>query len=90
MSVTASVSCFRFSFMASDAAEEDIPLNEEELAISGERIRLIVKAFLARDLWNTSEFYEVLNTTSPSVLKAREVLESHDIYQALLQDKEGN
>ena len=72
------------------AVEEDIPLDEEGFQVSRERIRLIVKAFLARDLWNTSEFYEVLNSSSPSVLKAREVLESHEIYQALLQDKEGN
>ena len=75
--------------LISYAAKEDVPLNEEEFGISKERIRLIVKAFLARDLWDTSGFYEVLNTSSPSVLKAREVLESLEIYQALLQDKEG-
>lgn len=72
------------------AAEENIPLNEEEFEISRERLRLVVKAFIARDLWSTSEFYEVLNSSSPSVLKAREVLESREIYQALLQDMAGN
>jgi hypothetical protein len=38
-------------------------------------------------LWNTSEFYEVVNEENPSVLQALEVLEKQGIYQALLQEK---
>jgi len=71
------------------AEGEGITLNEEEFGISRERIRLLVKSFLARDLWNSSGFYQVLNTYNPSVLKAVEVLEGHDTYQALLQVKKG-
>jgi hypothetical protein len=41
---------------------------------------------MARDLWNTSEFYEVINKENPSVVKALEVLEEQGKYQALLQD----
>jgi carboxyl-terminal processing protease len=50
-------------------------------------MRMILKAYIARDLWNTTEFYQVYNTTNPSVLKAIEVLESQHTYQALLQSK---
>jgi carboxyl-terminal processing protease len=67
--------------------EEGLPLSEEDLEISRERIRIIMKAYLARDLWNTSEFYQVVNTSEPSVLKAIELLMSHEIYQALLEVK---
>ena len=66
---------------------EGLPLNEEDFEISSERIGLVLKAYLARDLWNTNEFYQVMNTCNPSVMKAIEVLESFEIYQALLQVK---
>ena len=67
--------------------EEGLPLSGEDFEISRERIRLLMKAYLARDLWNTSEFYQVINTSEPSVLKAIELLKSQEIYQALLEVK---
>lgn len=70
------------------AAEEDLEFNEEDFNISREHIKLVIKAYIARDLWNSSEFYQVFNTSNPSVLKATEVLDGQDIYQALLQSKQ--
>jgi carboxyl-terminal processing protease len=69
------------------ASEEDLAFVAADYKVSREHIRLILKAYIARDLWNTSEFYQVFNTSNPSVLKAIEVLESQDTYQALLQSK---
>ena len=46
-----------------------------------------MKAYMARDLWNTSEFYEVINKQNPTVTKALEVLRQQGIYQALLEEK---
>ncbi len=69
------------------ASGEGLAFNEEDFGISREHIRLVLKSYIARDLWNTSEFYQVLNVSNPSVLKAIEVLESQDIYQALLLSK---
>jgi carboxyl-terminal processing protease len=70
------------------ASREDLVFNEEDFKVSREHIRLVLKSYIARDLWNTSEFYQVLNASNPSVLKAIEVLEGQDIYQALLQSKQ--
>ncbi len=87
---------FRDEFLVSDeildqltryAAEQDLAFNEEEYSVSREHIRLMVKAYMARDLWNTSEFYEIVNAENPSVLKALEVLGDRALYQALLQEK---
>ncbi len=70
------------------ATAEDLAFDKEDFNVSKEHIRLILKAYIARDIWNSSEFYQVYNTVNPSVLKAIEVLESQDIYQALLQSKQ--
>jgi carboxyl-terminal processing protease len=74
--------------MIAYATEEDLEYDKEDFDISREHIRLVLKAYVARDLWNSSEFYQVFNTTNPSVLKAIEVLNGQDIYQALLQSKQ--
>jgi carboxyl-terminal processing protease len=74
--------------MIAYATDEDLEYNEEDFNISREHIRLVLKAYIARDLWNSSEFYQVFNTSNPSVLKAIEVLDGQDIYQALLQSKQ--
>ena len=74
--------------MIAYATEEDLEYDKEDFDISREHIRLVLKAYVARDLWNSSEFYQVFNTTNPSVLKAIEVFNGQDIYQALLQSKQ--
>jgi carboxyl-terminal processing protease len=74
--------------MIAYATEEDLDYNEEDFNISREHIRLVLKSYVARDLWNSSEFYQVFNTTNPSVLKAIEVLNGREIYQALLHPKQ--
>jgi carboxyl-terminal processing protease len=74
--------------MIAYASEEDLAYNEEDFNVSREHIRLVLKAYIARDLWNSSEFYQVFNTSNPSVLKAIEVLDGQAIYQALLESKQ--
>jgi carboxyl-terminal processing protease len=70
------------------AAEEDLAFNVDEFNTSREHIRLMLKSYIARDLWSTSEFYQVFNASNASVLKAIEVLDRRDIYQALLQTRQ--
>ncbi len=69
------------------AAAAGLPFQEKDFEMSREYISLLLKAYLARDLWSTSEFYQIINTSVPSVLKATEVLENQRLYQALLQEK---
>jgi len=73
--------------LTSHATDQDLAFNDENYETSKEHIRLLVKAYMARDLWTTSEFYEIVNEGNHNVVKALEVLEKQGVYQALLQDK---
>ena len=68
------------------AADQDLPFNEDDFEVSSRYIKSLMKAYLARDLWNTSEFYEIINLDNPSVIKAIEVLDGPGLNQALQQD----
>ena len=72
--------------LISYATEEGLEYNSDDFEASGDYIKLLTKAYVARDLWNTSEFYEIINEENPSVIKAIEVLDGPGINQALLQD----
>jgi carboxyl-terminal processing protease len=87
---------FRDEFQVSDqmldelttyAAEQDLPFDAGDFGVSREHMRMMMKAYIARDLWTTSESYEIANQENPSVMKAMEVLDGQGIYQALLQQK---
>jgi len=64
------------------AESEGLPASEEGLEISGDKISLLLKAYIARDLWDTSEFYEIYNQGDPIVQKATEVLNNWERYIA--------
>ncbi len=68
------------------AEKEGLALDEEDLAISEENIKLVLKSYIARDLWDTNEFYQVINKSNHSLHKAIEVLEENELYQAALQN----
>ena len=42
------------------------------------------KALVVRDLWSSSEFFEIVNNRSPVVRKAVEMLHNQSRYQAAL------
>lgn len=87
---------FQKSFVVTDkilhelikyAEKENIPEDKEAIEVSGEKIRLLIKAYIARDIWNTSEFYQIVNEEDPRYLKAIEILNNWDFYLALLMKK---
>ena len=51
------------------------PADEDERQRSLPRIRLHLKALVARDLWDISEYFEIMNTENPLVQKALELME---------------
>ncbi|MBN2214974.1 MAG: S41 family peptidase [Bacteroidales bacterium] len=59
---------------------------QEELSLSGNQIRSLMKAYIARDLWGTNEFYQILNEDDPKLMKSIQVLENWEKYQLLLQN----
>jgi carboxyl-terminal processing protease len=67
------------------AEKEKIPRSEEGLKISGNYLKLLLKAYIARDLFSSSEFFNILNSIDKTYLRAVEVLENPAEYRKTLQ-----
>ena len=67
--------------------KEKIEKDEEQFKESTDDFKLIIKALIARDLWNTSEFYQFINTEDKTFKKAVEVLKDKKLYDKRLQGK---
>ena len=63
------------------AENENLPRNHDELELSESRIALTLKAYIARDLWSTSEFYEIINEQDRNFRKAVEVMNHWETYE---------
>lgn len=70
------------------AEKEGLPLVEADYEKSYERISLLAKAYIARDLWDTSEFYRIINEVDPIFIKAKEVSNNAALYEAKLKLRE--
>lgn len=58
------------------AGSEGLDFNEADWNVSEEQISLLVKSYMARDLWGMEYFFEVYNTSDEVFLKAVEILEN--------------
>lgn len=76
-----------FQAMVDFAGKEDVKPAGDDLAVSGEQIRNLMKAYIARDLWSTSEFYQVINSSDIKFKKALDAIENWDKYEKMLQQK---
>lgn len=85
---------FNESFSVSDemisdlvhlAEKEGIAPDQEEISVSGDRMKLIIKGLVARDIWDMSEFYEVVNKEDAGFLKAIQILQHADQYLGKLE-----
>ena len=47
-------------------------------------IRLQLKALIARDVWNTNEYFQIINTDNEALKKALEIIENTQKYDKLL------
>jgi len=68
------------------AENNDLPFNEKDYAVSGKEIELLIKAYIARDIWTTSEFYKVLNTSNNSISKAIAIMRDTETYYRKLSN----
>jgi carboxyl-terminal processing protease len=62
---------------------KDLLLSEE----ARKYVLTIIKAYIARDIWGNSEFYQVLNQTEEEFISALHVLENWQAYLTKLQLK---
>lgn len=56
--------------------KDNLTASRKDLEASGNQIRLLIKAYIARDLWNSSEFFEIYNTGDKMVQKAVYVMKN--------------
>lgn len=61
--------------------------NREQLMISGTLIKTQLKAYVARDLWGTSAYYQIMNVIVPAVQKSVEVIENKKTYSQILSER---
>jgi len=67
------------------ASKEGVPENKEELELSKERLKIQMKALFARDLFEQSNYVEVINRMNPAVIKAFEIISNKKEYKSLLK-----
>jgi len=85
---------FKNNFVISDdiinglieyAQNEGVEYKHADFKKSEPMIRILCKAYLARDLWEISEFYQIFNETDPIYKRAIEVLSESSLYDKKLE-----
>jgi carboxyl-terminal processing protease len=66
------------------AAEKEIEFNEEEYSKSKALIALQIKALVARDLFDMSEYYQIINDENPSLKEALRIINDPATYNRIL------
>ena len=66
------------------AAENGLQKNDKDLALSGNQIQLLLKSYIARDLWSNNEFFEIINDNDPKFETAMNILRNWDKYEVML------
>jgi carboxyl-terminal processing protease len=65
--------------------KREVPRNEESIAFIHDHAKRHIKALIARDLWNSSEFYNVYNRNDNEIQKALKIINSQATYDAILK-----
>lgn len=58
--------------------------NERDIDISKVQIEMLMRAYIARDLWSNSEFYEISNEQNPNFETAVMILKDWGKYESML------
>ena len=69
------------------AEEAKVEWNDEQYAHSEKFLLLQVKALIARNVWETQQYYQVMASVDPGIQKALEVLGNHKEYKNILKRK---
>mgnify|MGYP002622528886 FL=1 len=69
------------------AEEAKVEWNDEQFAHSEKFILLQMKALIARNVWETQQYYQVMSTVDPGIQKALEVLGNDKEYKRILKGK---
>ncbi|NDV46824.1 S41 family peptidase [Paludibacter sp. 221] len=70
--------------LVENAEREDIKYNEEQMEKSKDLIKLQLKALVARDLWDTNEYYRIIDEENEAIKRAVEILQNYGEYEKIL------
>ncbi len=65
--------------------EKEIAFTEEEWADTKPLLDIHIKSLIARHLWSTNEYFELVNQSSDFVNKAIDILKNKALYDSILQ-----
>ena len=69
------------------AEEAKVEWNDEQFKRSEKFILLQMKALIARNVWETQQYYEVMSSIDPGIRKAMEILGNEKEYKRILKGK---
>jgi carboxyl-terminal processing protease len=70
-----------------EGERKEIPKDEESIAKLTDHAKRHLKAIIARDLWNSSEFYEIINSEDDEIKKAIQIFNNPLEYDSILKGK---
>lgn len=73
-----------FSIFLKDAGDNNIEITEEELAYNKEFIKLQLKALIARNLYDSGDYFEVISKLDPEIQKSIKIINDNKLYDSLL------
>ncbi|MBN1416452.1 MAG: S41 family peptidase [Bacteroidales bacterium] len=66
------------------AKEQGLPEDPSQFAVSEKQIKTLTKGYIARDLWSSSEFFEIVNEEDAKFRTALSILKNWDLYEVSL------
>lgn len=72
------------------AENENVKYNEEDFLRSRKMMEILIKAYIARDLWDTSKFYQIINKSDPIFNRAVQIVNDSELYTAKLAEYSGD
>lgn len=69
------------------AESKEVPRNDKDLEASGLQIKTVLKALIARNLFNLNAYFEIVSTTDDELNKAVDVIKNDSLFQKLSQGK---
>jgi carboxyl-terminal processing protease len=69
------------------AASKEVPRNDKEIEASGSQIIAVLKGLIARNLFNTSAYFEMIGSTDDDLIKAVEAINNETMFKKLANGK---
>ena len=66
------------------AADKGVQKNDRDLILSAGQLQLMLKSYIARDLWSNNEFYRITNEKDPKFETAITILKNWDKFETML------